>query len=1563
MTEREFIQSIRQDYCGLRDYPRVSLANSIKTLADDLYAKDTHFIFELIQNAEDNDYDPNKKPTLQFKLCQQQLNGRFGPVLIVHNNEVGFQEQHVQALCRVGDSTKKKAQGYIGEKGIGFKSVFRITKCPYIFSNGFRFCLPEHDQETGLGYIVPQWMPELPARAAAKKTTIIIPLDKDEGDTQTVARALRDIAPETILFLDKLNAINVSVELPEDEHEVEVEKHILADMGESRLVELTYPSQSGADEVLESTHYWVTEVEFQKPAGIDPEKRVGIESRTVSVAIPLDSKPNPGNGKLFAYLPVWEDTGLPFLINADFLLVSSREGLREDEAWNKWLRDCITETYVKAFLSLVNAPDLPVEFKFAAYASLPLETHRPFLAPVIEPIQKCLENQDCVLVLPDGSLQKPSRARLCYENFRAVLGSPDSFPRYFREDAWLVSPELERFSERLKAIGVRQIWLSEVESCLQDAAWVQGHDLAWFISLFRYLQSQKFDPATLQGLAIVPVAHPDHGSPRYSCDKDQPIYFSRTEANRAALSNVPDWLSELVPIAFLDAEFLHLLDREPDGKALREWLTETLNIYDFSVENYCVDVLSKLEQSYSQLENDKLVEATAFLAQHVGSKLDWEDLPIILSDGCKMLLGEARSLTYRSYQTSWRYTDNTVQGVVVPESYDLERGWQHIWRDPEDRRHFVWLSCDYDRVILTELVKVRAIIEYPLPEKNVGENTPVSVTEVIEDYQAPRTPPTNGAALVKWLAVSSKLPTKWPDGTNRSVFLGETFDIEWANKKTYYTQSGRVYQVRTGSYQFRCSKSSFLEWLIKHPWLSSTKGPVRPAQAFLPRPGIKEVFGDTVPYFEEDLPENILRLLGVRSEVTMEDLLALLSEHSGSSKANPDLVKRIYSQLAARFDTRPQDIRDRFSSRALIFDKGTHGVLRWCKSGECVWEDASAVLGDKFAYLQKQYPELQRFFIEKLGVKRKVDPESFAHRWLKLQNAPIADAEQQRALVERLYREIKPIAQLAQPSRPAWWCDFAKRFEVYTQSDTFERSDKVFLPDDGMYREMFQEDVPFAWRPKKDAFNDWASFYQAIGTPLLSETVTEHLGDGGIEHELLPRNQSVTEAAVKMIAVWLREKQRGDYDRLLKNDGFAQLAAMREARTASEISVEFRLTVGTDIRSKVRTYPVFWKRAENILSYSENAQKSDIAKVIAKGLLENRAYKELARWIELVLEASDTDRLKGENWSVPQEILTLFSKRAPVSASPAPPQMPDDKATPTESGAGATEPNVDQPVQEAPPSKPAPDQPSDQTGASKDDVQGRTIGPSSSGGDARQGAPSWPRRTQQPPHVKPRDLEPATAHHDRSEVGKQDDSIAVTDLDFAASLRAAFDRPGCTKFDDADQVEADDPERARVKNPQRRSERLATGYREHISDEPTPEDRRRITERSLLEGPNEAVRVSLDEWYHGKCQICGETWPKQDGDPYFAAAYLVERRHAQWLDEPGNAICLCAEHFAQWRHAAKEMPLDVIEQIRSLRLRAEGGGGNLSIEFILLGADVAITYDERHLLALRTLVEVAGEGH
>lgn len=76
-------------------------------------------IIHQVQNADDNVYLHSVEPTLVFILQETGI--------VVLNNEVGFSADNIRALCDIGNSTKKgSSAGYIGHKGIGFKSVFRV---------------------------------------------------------------------------------------------------------------------------------------------------------------------------------------------------------------------------------------------------------------------------------------------------------------------------------------------------------------------------------------------------------------------------------------------------------------------------------------------------------------------------------------------------------------------------------------------------------------------------------------------------------------------------------------------------------------------------------------------------------------------------------------------------------------------------------------------------------------------------------------------------------------------------------------------------------------------------------------------------------------------------------------------------------------------------------------------------------------------------------------------------------------------------------------------------------------------------------------------------------------------------------------------------------------------------------------------------------------------------------------------------------------------------------------------------------------------------------------------
>jgi hypothetical protein len=87
------------------------LQQALKLLSASLYSSQVHFVMELIQNADDNQYAPSVTPTLRLQL--------FPHAVVVFNNEVGFSEANIVAVCNVNGSTKAQKSGYIGQKGIG----------------------------------------------------------------------------------------------------------------------------------------------------------------------------------------------------------------------------------------------------------------------------------------------------------------------------------------------------------------------------------------------------------------------------------------------------------------------------------------------------------------------------------------------------------------------------------------------------------------------------------------------------------------------------------------------------------------------------------------------------------------------------------------------------------------------------------------------------------------------------------------------------------------------------------------------------------------------------------------------------------------------------------------------------------------------------------------------------------------------------------------------------------------------------------------------------------------------------------------------------------------------------------------------------------------------------------------------------------------------------------------------------------------------------------------------------------------------------------------------------
>ncbi|KAL5717413.1 hypothetical protein ACHQM5_010418 [Ranunculus cassubicifolius] len=372
------------------------LHQSVKNLSAELYAKDVHFLMEIIQNAEDNEYAQGVDPSLEFIVTSRDITGTgAGSTLLVFNNEKGFSAKNIESICSVGRSTKKgqRQKGYIGEKGIGFKSVFLITAQPYIFSNGYQIKFNEEPcPHCGLGYVVPEWVEESPTLADIQKiygaskplpaTIIVLPLKPDKE--QVVKLQLSNIHPEVLLFLSKIRQLSarednedtrlntVSAISISSEIDFVTRKNVGA---ESYTLHLF--AEEDSDENERECRYYMWRQKFPVNQADRVERRMEVDHIVMTLAFPFGKRLNRGISSpgIYAFLPTEMVTNFPFIIQADFVLASSRETILLDNKWNQGILASVPSAFVSAFISLVKTSEsapvssLPNMFKF-----LPVES-------------------------------------------------------------------------------------------------------------------------------------------------------------------------------------------------------------------------------------------------------------------------------------------------------------------------------------------------------------------------------------------------------------------------------------------------------------------------------------------------------------------------------------------------------------------------------------------------------------------------------------------------------------------------------------------------------------------------------------------------------------------------------------------------------------------------------------------------------------------------------------------------------------------------------------------------------------------------------------------------------------------------------------------------------------------------------------------------------------------------------------------------------------------------------------------------------------------------------------
>ena len=201
--EELFFRALSKDRAEIADVLERRAVRGYKDSVVEKYSDQAHFIYELLQNADDA-----RATNARFILEENRLifahNGsRHFSVSNPENEDIDSENKtlgDINAITSIANSNKTGAS--IGKFGVGFKAVFQYTSTPHIYDPNFRFKIER--------FIVPIMLDsDFPGRRV-DETLFVFPFDHQERDAEEAYNDISDKLKNLsfpLLFLTNLKGI------------------------------------------------------------------------------------------------------------------------------------------------------------------------------------------------------------------------------------------------------------------------------------------------------------------------------------------------------------------------------------------------------------------------------------------------------------------------------------------------------------------------------------------------------------------------------------------------------------------------------------------------------------------------------------------------------------------------------------------------------------------------------------------------------------------------------------------------------------------------------------------------------------------------------------------------------------------------------------------------------------------------------------------------------------------------------------------------------------------------------------------------------------------------------------------------------------------------------------------------------------------------------------------------------------------------------------------------------------------------------------------------------------
>ena len=292
------------------------------------YSDQAHFVYELLQNADDA-----KATSARFELFPDKL-------IFAHNGTKHFSVSDpdtekqdrkanklgdINAITAIGASNKIK-EATIGKFGLGFKAVFQYTATPHIYDPSLFFKIDR--------LLVPKLLDKDHPRRQEGETLFVFPFDHDSCDFElpfsrcSAEIAYADIAEKLtsldypLLFLTNLRSI--SFETPDMKGGSGKDPLETRQYGDTVAERIRLTQNTGTECVnLCDDTLWL----FSRTDDANHWYAVGY-------FIDQNEKLIRKKHTAFCFFPTKEMTNLDFIFHAPFLLTDSRETIKAGEEHN-----------------------------------------------------------------------------------------------------------------------------------------------------------------------------------------------------------------------------------------------------------------------------------------------------------------------------------------------------------------------------------------------------------------------------------------------------------------------------------------------------------------------------------------------------------------------------------------------------------------------------------------------------------------------------------------------------------------------------------------------------------------------------------------------------------------------------------------------------------------------------------------------------------------------------------------------------------------------------------------------------------------------------------------------------------------------------------------------------------------------------------------------------------------------------------------------------------------------------------------------------------------------------